>query len=172
MCSFSCGYVGEYLVHRRQGWIIQGWSTVISIANSEMLSKDKLSKRERERERANMATFEELPNLSERTYRCSLHYSYNFFFRRFNIFQLLSTRKIIILFFKIFIFSIIVDLQFCQFLLCSKVIQSLSLSHTHTRPLFVTLSYIMFHHKWLDIVPCAVQLWRLSLNQVCPVGLI
>ena len=39
--------------------------------------------------------------------------------------------------------------MFCQLLLYSKVTQS----YIH----FLTLSSIMFHHKWLDIVPCAVQ---------------
>lgn len=44
----------------------------------------------------------------------------------------------------------------CQFLLYSKMTQSLSLSHTHTH-LFLTVSSIMFCHKRLDIVPCAIQ---------------
>ena len=39
----------------------------------------------------------------------------------------------------------------CQFLLCSKVTQS------YIYILFLTLSSIMFHHKWLDIVPYAMQ---------------
>ena len=59
------------------------------------------------------------------------------------------------LFFKmIFIFSIMAGLQ-CSlnFLLYSKVTQS----HIHVYILFLTLSFIMLHHKWLDIVPSAVQ---------------
>ena len=39
--------------------------------------------------------------------------------------------------------------MFYQFLLYSKV--------TQLYILFVTLSSIMFHHKWLGIVPCAIQ---------------
>jgi len=52
---------------------------------------------------------------------------------------------------------------FCQFLLYSKVTQSLYIcvyiyihTHTHTYNMyivFLTLSSIMFHHKWLDGVP-------------------
>ena len=42
---------------------------------------------------------------------------------------------------------------FCQFLLYSKMTQS----HIHIYILFLTLSSIMLHHKWLDIVPCAIQ---------------
>ena len=41
---------------------------------------------------------------------------------------------------------------FCQFLLYSKVG-----SHTSRHTLFLILSFIMFHHKWLDIVPYAIQ---------------
>ena len=50
----------------------------------------------------------------------------------------------------IFIFSIIVCLQ-CSvnFLLYSKVTQS----HIHIYILFLTLSSIILHHKWLDVVP-------------------
>ena len=44
--------------------------------------------------------------------------------------------------------------MFCQILLYSKVTQSLS---PPTHIVFLTLSSIMFHHKWLDIVPCAIQ---------------
>ena len=56
---------------------------------------------------------------------------------------------------------------FCKFLLYCKVTQSHTHTHTHTHTyiyiyiyiyiLFLTLSSIMFHHKWLDRVPCAVQ---------------
>ena len=54
----------------------------------------------------------------------------------------------------IFIFSIIVGLQ-CSvnFLLYSKVTQS----HTYIYILFLTVSSIIFPHKWLDIVPCVIQ---------------
>ena len=54
----------------------------------------------------------------------------------------------------IFIFSIIAGLQ-CSvnFLLYRKVTQS----HTHRYILFLTLSSIVCHHKWLDIVPSAMQ---------------
>ena len=41
----------------------------------------------------------------------------------------------------------------CQFLLYSKGTQS----RIHRYILFLTLSSIIFHHKWLDIVPWAVQ---------------
>ena len=46
-----------------------------------------------------------------------------------------------------------------QFLLYSKVTQSYIHTHTHIYIyiLFLTLSSIMFHYKWLDIVPCAIQ---------------
>ena len=54
----------------------------------------------------------------------------------------------------IFIFSIIASLQ-CSVnsLRYSKVTQS----HTHIHILFPTLSPIVFHPKWLDIVPSAIQ---------------
>ena len=58
------------------------------------------------------------------------------------------------LFFKWFLlFSIIAGLQ-CSvnFLLYSKMTQS----HIHIYVLFLTSS-IMLHHKWLDIVPSAIQ---------------
>ena len=60
-------------------------------------------------------------------------------------------------FLMIFIFSIKAGLQ-CSvsFLLYSKETQS----HIHICILFLTLSSIMLHHKWLDIVPSAVQ-WDL-----------
>ena len=48
----------------------------------------------------------------------------------------------------------------CQFLLYSKVTQSvrLSLSHTHAyRPTFLVLSSITVYPKRLDLVSCAVQ---------------
>ena len=53
-----------------------------------------------------------------------------------------------------FLFSIIVGLQ-CSvnFPLYSKVTQS----HIHIYILFLTLSSIMLHRKWLDIVPSAIQ---------------
>ena len=41
----------------------------------------------------------------------------------------------------------------CQFLPYSKVTQS----YVHIYILFLTLSSIIFHHKRLDIVPCAIQ---------------
>ena len=58
----------------------------------------------------------------------------------------------------IFIFSVIPGLQcFVNFLLYSKVTQS----HVHVHILFLMLSSIMLRHKWLDIVPRAIQ--RISL---------
>ena len=42
--------------------------------------------------------------------------------------------------------------MFCQFLLYSKVTQLYNIDI-----LFLTLSSIMFHHNWLDIVSCAIQ---------------
>ena len=49
--------------------------------------------------------------------------------------------------------------MFCQFLLYSKVTQSCTYTYTHVyiHILFLTLSSITFHHKWLDIFLCAVQ---------------
>jgi len=41
-------------------------------------------------------------------------------------------------------------------LLISAVQQSDPIIHVHTF-FFLTLSSIMFHHKGLDIVPCAIQ---------------
>ena len=43
--------------------------------------------------------------------------------------------------------------MFCEFLLYRKVTQSF----THTHILFLVLSSIMFYHKWLIIVPFAIQ---------------
>ena len=66
----------------------------------------------------------------------------------------------------IFNLSIIIGLQYSvNFLLYSKMTQSLSLSlsYTHTYVciymyiLFLTSSSIMFHHMCLDIVPGAIQ---------------
>lgn len=57
-------------------------------------------------------------------------------------------------FLMIFIFSTIFGLQCTvNFLLYSKVTQS------HIYILFLTLSSIMFHHKWLDIVPSGFALF-------------
>ena len=42
---------------------------------------------------------------------------------------------------------------FCQFLWYSKETQL----YIHIYIIFLTLSSIMFHHKWLDIVPCAIE---------------
>ena len=55
---------------------------------------------------------------------------------------------------EIFIFSIICGLQ-CpvNILLYGKMTQS----HIPIYILFLTLSSIMLHHKWLDIVPSAIQ---------------
>ena len=60
---------------------------------------------------------------------------------------------------KIFIFSIIVDLQCSVYFCCTAVTQSYIYIYiyTHTHILFLTLSSIMFHHSWLDIVPSATQ---------------
>ena len=66
-----------------------------------------------------------------------LSYSFLFFF-----FSLLM----------IFIFCYSWFTGFCQFLHTAKWP-----SHTHTYFLFLTLSPITFHQKWLDIVPCATQ---------------
>ena len=56
------------------------------------------------------------------------------------------------LFLKDFLFfSIVVDLQ-CSVSFCCTA------AWPH---LFLTLSSIMFHHKWLGIVPCAIQLVEL-----------
>ena len=41
----------------------------------------------------------------------------------------------------------------CQFLLCRKMTQS----YIYTYIVFLTLSSIMFHHKWMDRVPNAIQ---------------
>ena len=43
--------------------------------------------------------------------------------------------------------------MFCQFLVYSKATQS----YIYIYILFLTLSPIMFHHKWLDTAPCAIQ---------------
>ena len=51
---------------------------------------------------------------------------------------------------KIFI---IVDLQ-CSVNCCYTAKWP---SHSFIYILFLTLSFIMLHHKWLDIVPCAIQ---------------
>ena len=42
--------------------------------------------------------------------------------------------------------------MFCQFLLYSKVTQS----NTYIYILFLMLSSIMFHHKWVNIFPCVI----------------
>ena len=39
-------------------------------------------------------------------------------------------------------------------------------THTHTQILFLTSS-IMFHHKWLDIFPCAIQQISLLIHSKC-----
>ena len=64
-------------------------------------------------------------------------------------FLILNYSKIKIFFKKI----IIVDLQ-CSINFCCRAKWP---SYTCIYILFLTLSSIMFHHKWLDIVPCAVQ---------------
>ena len=51
------------------------------------------------------------------------------------------------------IFLIIVDLQ-CSANFCCTAKRP---SHTHIHLLFVILFSIMFYHKWLDIVPCAIR---------------
>ena len=45
--------------------------------------------------------------------------------------------------------------MFCQFLLYSTV--TLSFIYIYIYTLFLTLSSIMFHNKWPDIVPYATQ---------------
>ena len=59
---------------------------------------------------------------------------------------------------------------FCQSLLYSKVTQShiyiytyIYIHMTYIYILFLTLSSIMFHHYWLDTVPCAVHGISISL---------
>ena len=68
------------------------------------------------------------------------------------VWHFLKRFKIFFSLIMIFIFSIIAGLQ-CSvnFLLYSKVTQS----HIHEYILFSHI--IMFHHKWLDIVPSATQ---------------
>ena len=56
---------------------------------------------------------------------------------------------------KIFIFSIIVDLQ-CSVNFCCTA-KGPGYTYTHVDILFLTLPSIMFHHKRLGIVPCAIQ---------------
>ena len=58
-------------------------------------------------------------------------------------------------FLMIFIFSIVVGLKCSgQF---STVQQSDPVTYAYVYILFLTLSSIMFYHKWLDIIPCAIQ---------------
>ena len=52
--------------------------------------------------------------------------------------------------------------MFCQFLLHSKVAQ-----YIHIHSFFSTLSSIMFHPKWLDRVPCAIQQVLLHIHSRC-----
>ena len=59
----------------------------------------------------------------------------------------------------ILIFSIIVGLQCSIFYYIAKWP-----SHTCTYILFLTLSSIMIHHKWLDIVPCEYS--RISFSHL------
>ena len=51
--------------------------------------------------------------------------------------------------------------MFCQFLLYSSDPVTYICIRIHTRThihiLFLPLSFIMFHHKWLDRVPCTLQ---------------
>ena len=54
----------------------------------------------------------------------------------------------------IFIFSILAGLQCCQF---STVHQSDPATHIYTHSFSHIISFIMLHHKWLDIVPSAIQ---------------
>ena len=53
------------------------------------------------------------------------------------------------------IFLILVDLQCSVNFCCTAKWPSHTYIYIHI--LFLTLSSIIFHHKWLDIVPCAVQ---------------
>ena len=63
-------------------------------------------------------------------------------------------KRMFLFFFKNdFYFSIIVSLQCSVNFYCTAE----EPSHTYTYILFLTLSSIMFHHKWLDIVPCGIQ---------------
>ena len=59
----------------------------------------------------------------------------------------------------IFIFSIIVYLQCCINFYCTAKWPSFIYIYiyTYTYTLFLILSSTMFHHKWLEIVPCATQ---------------
>ena len=57
---------------------------------------------------------------------------------------------------------------FCQFPLYNKVIHTYI--HIYTHILFLTLSSIVFHHKWLDMVPYAIgQDFTASLLQLSSV---
>ena len=78
--------------------------------------------------------------------------------------------------FLFFNFLIIVDLQ-CYVLSISAAQQSDPViymcvhTHKHTHILFLTLSSIMFHHKWSDMVPCAIQQNLISIPFRCRVCL-
>ena len=70
--------------------------------------------------------------------------------------HLFSICIILLLFlYMIFIFSIIVDLLCSVNFYCTA--KWTSHTHTHIYILFLTLPSIMFHHNWVDIVPCVIQ---------------
>ena len=50
----------------------------------------------------------------------------------------------------------------CQFMLYSKMTHTYICVYIYIIYIFFTLSSIIFHHKWLDIAPCAIQ-WDLSV---------
>ena len=54
-------------------------------------------------------------------------------------------------------FSFLIFYVFCQFLLFSKVTQFVCVCVYTQAFFFLDCSSIMFYHKWLDIVPCAIQ---------------
>ena len=58
-------------------------------------------------------------------------------------------------FFICLVYFIIVDLQ-CSINFCCKA-KWPSYTYIYIYILFLILSSIMFHHKWLDIIPCAIQ---------------
>ena len=77
-----------------------------------------------------------------------------------------------ILFFKIFLFFFfaIVDLQCSVNFCCTAKWPSHTHTHTYIYTLFLTLSSIMFHYKWLDIVPCAYCKISLLIHSKCKSG--
>ena len=77
-------------------------------------------------------------------YLCSHNCSILFFFFTLSFFK-----------FYDFCFFIIVDLQCSVNFYC--ITKWPSDTYMYVYILFLTLSFIVFHHRWLDIVPCAIQ---------------